>query len=46
VLTALPITYDEPDPEKKSWFSSATSSLSQKRLYLPKEITEANASYP
>jgi hypothetical protein len=23
VLTALPITYDEPDPEKKSWFSSA-----------------------
>ena len=21
--TALPITYDEPDPEKKSWFSSA-----------------------
>jgi hypothetical protein len=23
VLTALPITYDEPEPEKKSWFSSA-----------------------
>lgn len=23
VLTALPMTYDEPDPEKKSWFSSA-----------------------
>jgi hypothetical protein len=23
VSTALPITYDEPDPEKKSWFSSA-----------------------
>jgi hypothetical protein len=23
VLTALPITYDDPDPEKKSWFSSA-----------------------
>src|SRR5690606_31183415 len=23
VATALPITYDEPDPEKKSWFSSA-----------------------
>jgi hypothetical protein len=23
VTTALPITYDEPDPEKKSWFSSA-----------------------
>jgi len=23
VFTALPITYDEPDPEKKSWFSSA-----------------------
>jgi hypothetical protein len=20
VLTALPITYDEPEPEKKSWF--------------------------
>jgi integrase len=23
VLTALPITYDDPEPEKKSWFSSA-----------------------
>ena len=23
VASALPITYDEPDPEKKSWFSSA-----------------------
>ena len=23
VTTALPMTYDEPDPEKKSWFSSA-----------------------
>src|SRR6202012_696584 len=23
VTTALPITYDDPDPEKKSWFSSA-----------------------
>ncbi len=23
VLTALPITYDEPEPEKMSWFSSA-----------------------
>lgn len=23
VTTALPITYDEPEPEKKSWFSSA-----------------------
>jgi hypothetical protein len=23
VVTALPITYDEPEPEKKSWFSSA-----------------------
>ena len=23
MFTALPITYDEPDPEKKSWFSSA-----------------------
>lgn len=23
VLTALPMTYDDPDPEKKSWFSSA-----------------------
>ncbi len=23
VATALPMTYDEPDPEKKSWFSSA-----------------------
>jgi hypothetical protein len=23
VLTALPMTYDEPDPEKKSWFISA-----------------------
>jgi len=23
VATALPITYDEPDPLKKSWFSSA-----------------------
>jgi hypothetical protein len=23
VLTALPITYEEPEPEKKSWFSSA-----------------------
>lgn len=23
VFTALPMTYDEPDPEKKSWFSSA-----------------------
>jgi hypothetical protein len=23
VLSALPITYDDPDPEKKSWFSSA-----------------------
>jgi hypothetical protein len=20
VLTALPITYDEPEPQKKSWF--------------------------
>jgi len=24
VLTALPITCDEPEPEKKSWFSSGT----------------------
>lgn len=23
VSSALPITYDEPEPEKKSWFSSA-----------------------
>src|SRR5690606_26728876 len=23
VASALPMTYDEPDPEKKSWFSSA-----------------------
>lgn len=23
VATALPMTYDDPDPEKKSWFSSA-----------------------
>lgn len=23
VFTALPMTYDEPEPEKKSWFSSA-----------------------
>lgn len=23
VLSALPMTYDDPDPEKKSWFSSA-----------------------
>jgi hypothetical protein len=23
VMTALPITYDDPEPEKKSWFSSA-----------------------
>src|SRR6478735_4997000 len=23
VASALPITYDDPDPEKKSWFSSA-----------------------
>ena len=23
VASALPITYDEPEPEKKSWFSSA-----------------------
>ena len=24
VLTALPITYDDPEPEKKSWFCSPT----------------------
>ena len=23
VMTALPMTYDDPEPEKKSWFSSA-----------------------
>ena len=23
VFTAFPITYEEPEPEKKSWFSSA-----------------------
>jgi hypothetical protein len=23
VLSALPMTYEDPDPEKKSWFSSA-----------------------
>lgn len=23
VLTALPITYEDPEPEKKSWFSVA-----------------------
>jgi hypothetical protein len=24
VTTALPITYEDPEPEKKSWFWSAT----------------------
>ena len=28
-MTALPITYDDPKPEKKSWFSSPTWLLGQ-----------------
>ncbi len=39
VTTALPITYDEPEPEKKSWFCSPTWSGGRKRHYLHKYIT-------
>jgi hypothetical protein len=39
VTTALPITYDEPEPEKKSWFSAPPSSGGRKRLCLRKDIT-------
>jgi hypothetical protein len=39
VLTALPITYDEPEPEKKSWFSSRTWPLHQDLFYLRESIT-------
>jgi len=48
VTTALPITYDEPEPEKKSWFSSGVWSKGRKRLYLRKDIrvihTQAHSS--
>jgi hypothetical protein len=39
VTTALPITYEEPEPEKKSWFFSATCSLPSKQLQQAKYIT-------
>ena len=44
-MTALPITYDDPEPEKKSWFSSATWSEGRNMLYLLKDITVVHACY-
>jgi hypothetical protein len=34
VTTALPMTYDDPDPEKKSWFSAPPTRWGRKRLCL------------
>jgi hypothetical protein len=44
-MTALPITYEDPEPEKKSWFSAATWSEVQTQLYLLKDITVIHATY-
>lgn len=47
VLTALPMTYEEPDPEKKSWFSSAFGDRAERIAGLTSVSSLGNsASYP
>jgi hypothetical protein len=44
-MTALPITYEDPEPEKKSWFSTAIWSATQNGLYQQKDISVVHVSY-
>src|SRR6516225_2842642 len=47
VTTALPITYDEPEPEKKSWFSSALGDSADRMAGFTSVSSRGNsASYP